>query len=280
VEEVGADRITEALPGARLDGIAAAFFEPRSGYADPLAATLRYVEGARRFGAEVREGVACLRLVRRNRRVVGVETSDGEIVAATVILAAGPWSGVIAAASGLTLPMHCTREQELLVTVDEAAAPRCSISSVVDRFYARPVPTQLGNGATVLIGRGFPKPYEVVEPEGYDGTLHDDFESELRERVSERVPALGAAPKVGGHAGLYAVTPDWHPLLGPMPNTPGLVLATGGSGHCFKLAPALGEMMAASIVGAPVEYASTDDFSIERFDRGTTFGSTYGGNRA
>ena len=55
---------------------------------------------------------------------------------------------------------------------------------------------------------------------------------------------------VGGRVGLYDVTPDWHPLLGPVDGLRGLHLATGGSGHCFKLAPAIGELVAGAILGA------------------------------
>ena len=65
-----------------------------------------------------------------------------------------------------------------------------------------------------------------------------------------------------------------------MPGLDGLVLATGGSGHCFKLGPAIGEMIAGAIAGRPADYAQIEDFSIGRFASGALFGSTYGGNRA
>jgi glycine/D-amino acid oxidase-like deaminating enzyme len=85
--------------------------------------------------------------------------------------------------------------------------------------------------------------------------------------------------RCGGRAGLYDVTPDWHPLLGPVGEPENLVLATGGSGHSFKLAPALGEMVAAQILGRSLSYADAASFSLARFARGESFRSTYGGNR-
>jgi len=85
---------------------------------------------------------------------------------------------------------------------------------------------------------------------------------------------------VGGRVGLYDVTPDWHPLLGPVDGYEGLHLATGGSGHCFKLAPAIGELVAGAILGAPVGFADVSSFSLSRFAAGREFTSSYGGNRA
>lgn len=79
---------------------------------------------------------------------------------------------------------------------------------------------------------------------------------------------------------LQTVTPDWHPILGRVNEVEGLVLATGGSGHCFKLGPAIGEMVAGTLLGKSVSYAGIDAFSLERFARGDTFGSSFGGNRA
>ena len=80
--------------------------------------------------------------------------------------------------------------------------------------------------------------------------------------------------------GPYDITPDWHPLLGPTEQLPGLLLFTGGSGHGFKIAPTMAETLAADYVGRPVEYADVRHFSFDRFVRDETFGQAYGGNRA
>jgi glycine/D-amino acid oxidase-like deaminating enzyme len=80
--------------------------------------------------------------------------------------------------------------------------------------------------------------------------------------------------------GLYDVTPDWHPLLGPVEGFEGLHLATGGSGHCFKLGPAIGQMVAGGVLGLETQYADLARFSVGRFADGKELHSTYGGNRA
>ena len=287
-EGVIVDRLDPAdlaslVPGVSTDGVAAAYLEPGSGYADPIAAAVGYASASAVRGATVREGVSVDRLVRDGGRVVGVATTEGEVRAGTVVLAAGPGSIGLARSVGLELPITCTREQELLLEVASDRAQRPSISSVVDRFYGRPVPGHQAvrqDRSAVLVGRGFPKPYESVEPEAYATGIDASFEAELRDRIRGRLPELADGPLLAGTVGLYDVTPDWHPILGPVPGLPGLMLATGGSGHCFKLGPAIGEMLAAAIAGTPVDYADVAAFSIERFATGRVFGSTYGGNRA
>jgi sarcosine oxidase subunit beta len=82
--------------------------------------------------------------------------------------------------------------------------------------------------------------------------------------------------RVDGRVGLYEVTPDWHPILGAVDGYDGLFLATGGSGHCFKLGPAIGELVAGAVLGRDVG----DTFSLSRFDERRELRSTYGGNRA
>ena len=86
--------------------------------------------------------------------------------------------------------------------------------------------------------------------------------------------------RVDGRVGLYDVTPDWHPILGAVEGLDGVFLATGGSGHCFKLAPAIGEMVAGEVLGLKTDYADVGSFSLSRFAEGRELRSTYGGNRA
>ncbi len=98
--------------------------------------------------------------------------------------------------------------------------------------------------------------------------------------MTRRLPHLAGMRPVGGQVGLYDVTPDWHPILGAVDGLDGLFLATGGSGHCFKLGPAIGEMVAGAVLGLKTEYADVDNFSLSRFAEGREFQSSYGGNRA
>jgi glycine/D-amino acid oxidase-like deaminating enzyme len=275
---VEVDDLQELLPGAEESGIAYALFEPNSGFADPVATTRAYVEAARRHGATALEDTAVSGIVLANGRVRGVRVGGDVVECDSVVLAAGPWSIALARDIGLDLPLEVTREQDVVFDVDSAPVVPCAVSSQTDRAYIRPAPEH--GGRHILVGRGYPKDYEQVDPDAFDETVSDAFEEDVRNRVAHRLPALAGMRAVTGRVGLYDVTPDWHPLLGPVEGYEGLHLATGGSGHCFKLAPAIGELVAGAIIGKPTAYADVSTFSLSRFAEGRALESSYGGNRA
>jgi sarcosine oxidase subunit beta len=265
-EGAESEEVDPADFGASADGVAYALFEPDSGFADPVAATQWYVEAACREGAQARKHTA-VESIEPGRGVrVGGELLEAE----NVVVAAGAWSKKLAAAIGLDLPLEIPREQDVIFQ-SGARTIRHAISSQVDRVYMRP-----DGAGRLLVGRGYPKDYELVDPDRYDGSVDEAFETDVLARVKKRLPSLNGLRRVGGRVGLYEVTPDWHPLLGPVDGYDGLFLATGGSGHCFKLGPAIGELVAGAVVGRDVG----DTFSLSRFGKGRELRSTYGGNRA
>ena len=269
LETVDVDDLQELLPGVDETGIAYALYEPESGYADPVATTTAYVEAGMRAGGVAREGAPVESIQIRDGKVRGAHVGGELVECDALVLAAGPWSAKLH-----DLPLEITREQDVVFDAPEPAIP-CAISSQVDRVYLRP-----GGDGRVLVGRGFPKEYEQVDPDGYDDTVDAVFERDLYERVTARLPGLTGMRAATGHVGLYDVTPDWHPLLGPVPDVEGLHLATGGSGHCFKLGPAIGELVANELLGRKLKHADIASFSVTRFAEGREFRSTYGGNRA
>jgi sarcosine oxidase, subunit beta len=280
IDQLSEAEAAELFPGIALDaGVAAIYHEPGSGYADPLSTVRGYVDAARRLGAEVKEGAAVRSVIVESGRVAGVTTSDGVISAGIVVLAAGPWSQKLASPLGLDLGYRVTREQEILLDVPLEAAPRGVLSSASDRIYMRPE-ADPATTVRVLVGRGYPKEYEPVDPDAYRTEVDTDFERDVRSRIRTRFPRFGNPATVSSTVGLYAATPDWHPHLGSVDELDGLVLCTGGSGHCFKLAPAIGEMVAASIVGQETDYADIALFNLRRINQGSEFASAIGGNRA
>jgi glycine/D-amino acid oxidase-like deaminating enzyme len=278
VDLLEVDDLQEYVPGIDESGIAYALFENESGYADPIAATNAYAESARQHGAQIEQHAPVEALVAEAERVRGVHVDGVLHEADHVVLAAGAWSAQLAAGIGLELPVEIYREQDVIFDVAPEQTIRHAISSQVDRVYMRPAPEH--GPASLLAGRGFPKEYELVDPDGYDDSVDDDFEEDVHARVARRIPRLSEMTPADGRAGLYTVTPDWHPLLGYVPGYEGLSLATAGSGHSFKLGPAIGALVAGELTGTPVEFADIATLSLARFDEGRELRSTYGGNRA
>ena len=256
------------------EGVAAVIHEPDGGYADPVRATEAYVQAFREAGGDVRTRAPVRRLCGGPHEVTGVVLDAEEIHAGAVVNAAGPWAGFLSASVGIDLAIRAIREQD---TIWEARPgrplPDTPVSNAVDATYYRPM-----GGSRVLLGRGFPKPYEEVDPYNYKETADEEQVSEVVERSELRFPPLRGARRIDSYAALYDVTPDWYPFVGPRAGVAGYFDANGGSGHGFKLGPAIGEELARWILSGDV----ADDFRQFSFDRiaaGDLFTQAYGGNR-
>lgn len=262
------------LPEINPDGIASIVYEPHGGYADPVQATEAYVGAFQKLGGELRARTSARRLLRSGDRITGVELDTGEVSAKHVVNAAGPWAKPLAASAGLDLPLRCVREQDTVWQVPAGrAVPKTSVSMGADACYYRP----LGQGR-FIIGRGFPKEYFDVDPYNYKTSADADFISDVQTRVERRFPAFAGMKLLEAYAALYDVTPDWYPIVGPRTGVAGYADFSGGSGHGFKIAPAIGRELADWLLTGKV----ADDFrqfSHDRIAGGKLFVQSFGGNR-
>jgi len=97
----------------------------------------------------------------------------------------------------------------------------------------------------------------------------------LGEQVAHRLPAFADAGFASSWTGVYDVTPDWNPVLGPLPGIAGLDVAYGFSGHGFKLSPIVGRLMAQHALGLPTDL-SIAPYALERFATGKLLHGRYG----
>ena len=106
-------------------------------------------------------------------------------------------------------------------------------------------------GEQTLVGLIDPEEaHAIVDPDAYNERVDVDFAADTGERPVRRFPAMSEADFTGGFAGLYAITPDWHPIMDELVPGSGLFICAGFSGHGFKLGPAVGRMAAAMMLGA------------------------------
>ena len=89
------------------------------------------------------------------------------------------------------------------------------------------------------------------------------------------MPAFEAGRYMSGWTGPYDITPDWNPLVGPVPGYEGLFVATGFSGHGFKLAPTIGEGLAQTMVGQEPRVPIAT-YALDRFEAGRELHGAYG----
>lgn len=279
--EVGVDtrwlepaEIEQQAPWLNTEGVAGVIHEPRGGYADPLRTTEYFIDKFRTAGGEYRDQTACRELIREGDRITGVVLESGSVMAGVVVNAAGPWAKPLGEQAGLEMQMRVYREQD---SIWQARAnrplPTTSISNAVDAIYLRP----MGQGR-FLIGQGFPKDYLEVDPYNYRETAEDAFVELMLERAIHRIPPLDGMRLINAYAALYDVTPDWYPFIGPRSGLDGYVDAWGGSGHGFKIGPAIGRNLARWISSGETskEFAG---LSYDRLAKGALYVGAYGGNR-
>jgi len=237
------EQLRELQPFAAVDDVGAAAYEPESGYADPVLTTLAFLEQARSRGLKVADGATVLELRLEDDRVCGADTNLGEIEARTTVLAGGAWTATLLREHGIELPIRSREIGTCLVDGSRLPpAPAClTYIDDVTGGYFRPDDT----GALVA---GVPVERWDVDPDAELPPLELAQLEQARERLAHRIPLLRDAELVGTRPGFDAYTPDKQPLVGRLPELDELYVATGFSGGGFKLAPALGEAVAAELL--------------------------------
>lgn len=224
------------------DEIVAGHYVEREYHIRPESLSEAYVTRVSALGGEVRRHVEVSGPLRANGRVIGVETSTGPIEADQILLAAGAWTGLLAARFGLRLPVEAGKGYSLTV---ETATPA----------FSRPL--YLGDvkvGATPFTGA-----YRFA------GTMElSGINTELdRRRLEGVLHAVGryfreplAARPGREWVGMRPMTPDGLPMIGRAPGVDNVFIATGHAMLGITLAPATGrvvsELMAGERPSAPL----------------------------
>jgi sarcosine oxidase, subunit beta len=144
-------------------------------------------------------------------------------------------------------------------------------SDLVSLQYVRPEV-----GGDILFGNSDLSDVEQADPDNYLNRATDTFVDLTVDKVGTRFPGFTDAAITGSYAGCYDVTPDWNPVISRT-GLGGLFVAAGFSGHGFKIAPAVGRLVADLVVDGH----STDpriphsDFRLSRFDEGDLLRSPY-----
>jgi len=222
------------------------------------------------------DGPALMQAFRRNARelgatyvndeVIGFDRSGvtlkngGKLAARSIVLAAGPWSGQMAARAGIALPVEPRRRSVFVFDAREkpALTPLTIDSNGV---WFRPEGRFYLGGATPVEGNDPPEPPLEVQ--------HHEWDDIVWPSVANRVPAFEAAKVVNSWAGYYEYnTFDQNGIVGRHPTIENLIFATGFSGHGIQQSPAVGRAVAELIVQG--EYRTLDllPFGYERISAG------------
>jgi len=251
-------QIADLVPLANLEGVLAATFNAHDGLADPSSVVQGYVSGARRLGAKLLNDVEVADILVEGGKVQGVVTNHGEIAAPVVVNAGGPWAGEIGKLAGVDIPIVPVRRQ-IVVTGPIPQIPPdfpFTIDFATGLYFHR-------EGRGILTGMANPD-----EPVGFDQSVDVDWELVHLEEAMRRLPTLEQAGLASRWAGLYEVSPDAHPILGPISEVEGFYCVGGFSGHGFQHGPACGLLLAEEILSGGAHTLDITPLHNDRFRDG------------
>ena len=237
------------------DEITVASWCPTDGHANPLVATLGYYKRARELGALFITGEDVVEIQKIRGKARRVVTRKNVYEGETIILASGYESRDIAATVGIDIPMR-KELIEALVTEAEPKMFNQMLGTADTDFYGH----QTEHGSFVFGGAS------GVEAENRDNG-HMITSSMTAPcicwGIMKYIPKLADAKIVRTWAGYEDICADGVPVISPVKEVPGLILACAFTGHGFGIAPVVGMLL--SQMGTGKE--SMLDLKELRYDR-------------
>jgi sarcosine oxidase len=262
VERLTAGDLRQRFGQFRVGDDHVGLLERSSGFLAVEECVLAHVREAQKLGAEVRAGEAVLSW-QAEAGGVTVQTSAGRYSAARLVITAGPWAGRLLGDCGVRLTVMRQVALWFGTRDDEAFRPGPFPMFILDTpagyFYGFPA---INPSEGMKVARHYGAP-EVAGPEEIDRSLHPDDEDNVRCFLREHLPAADG-PLRRSSVCIYTLTPDRHFLIGLHPEHPNVALAAGFSGHGFKFAPVVGEILADLVETGRTDWP-IDMFRLDRF---------------
>ncbi len=269
----GAGVVAHALDAATLreeepylaHDVAGAALFPGDAQVQPMLASAALVRAARARGAILLTHTTVRSIERDNKGAIRGVTADAHYIETPrVIVAAGPWSREIAALAGINLPIQ-PRKGHIVVT---EPLPRLIRHKVLEASYADTV--QSGDAAlqvaavvegtssgTILLGSS----RQLV---GFEPTVETHVVRAIVSRAVRYFPILASVHALRAYVGFRAFAPDHLPVVGAVPEAPGLYVNTGHEGSGICLGPISGKLLSQLVLDQAPDLDMTP-FRLARF---------------
>lgn len=256
VTMVSAEEVKDICPHLS-DQVVGASWCPTDGHANPMKTTLAYFKRARELGVTFISGAkaTAIKKIRGKARQGVVE--DGTIFEGEhIILAAGYESRFVADSVGINIPMY-PYFGSAIVTEAQPKMFDIMLGVATAEIYGH----QCAHGSFVFgSGTGL----EPTKKPDMDDLKLMSLEGSANCRgIMKYVPKLKDAKIVRTWGGWMDMTPDGVPVISPVEEVPGLIIACGMCGHGFGTAPAVGYMLSQMVVGEK----TVCDLTPLRYDR-------------
>lgn len=257
--------INSRFPGYRFPEEISSVYQADGGFLLPERCIVDHVQAAKEAGAEVHDREKVLDW-QPDGAGVRVRTGQDTYAANRLVVTAGAWAAKIVPQAA----KHAKPERQVLGWFQPKrpelfrpqSFPVFGIWTEEGRYYGFPNSDDYGHGVPGFkVGRAHHLGQQV-DPDVMDRKIHTEDEDILRQFTSRYFP-LGAGKALTLTTCMYTNTPDGHFIVGILPSHPQVSVAAGFSGHGFKFASVIGEIMA----DLAQQGKTGHDISLFRLDR-------------
>lgn len=228
VHELSPSEVKKLFPLAKVDDVLAGFYVKEDGQVNPVDVTMAMGKGARMQGATVLEGVAVTGILKKNGRVSGVRTAQGDIQAEYVVNCTGMWARQFGEETGVVIPNQAA-EHYYLITEEIPDLPK-DLPVFEDPSSYGYFREEVGG---LMIGLFEPicAPWNVGRiPQDFSfGEIPPDWDrmAPYLEKAMSRVPISMEIGVRKFFCGPESFTPDLRPLVGEAPELKNYFVAAG-----------------------------------------------------
>jgi sarcosine oxidase len=260
-EALSAADLMSRFPAFRLPAEFVGVVQPDGGFLAAERSIEVLVTQAQRAGATLRtnETIHAIEPLAKGVRII---TDRGTVDAGAAIVAAGPWLTTLL--PELRRHLRVTRQaMAWFEPVDSApfAAGRFPVFLIESRHgfhYGFPP----FGADTVKVAKHHHHD-ETVDPEVYDRAISIDDEAAIRNMLAGHIPSANGKRR-DAKTCLYTMSPDGDFIIDRLPRFPQVIVASPCSGHGFKFAPVIGEILADLAISGSTRH-DISRFSLERF---------------
>jgi sarcosine oxidase len=263
---LAASELMRRFPAFRLPPDYAAVLQPEGGFLDVEPSIGALTGLATAAGAEIATGET-VRAVEPLAGAVRISSERRVVEAGAAIIAAGAW--LPALVPPLASAIRATREVVgwfEIADANQISADHCPVFIIESRHgmhYGIPPRGEAGIGAAIKVAKHHHRG-EAVDPDTYDRTVSARDEALIRCAIADYLPAANGA-LLAAETCLYTMTPDGHFVIDRLPGASNIVIASPCSGHGFKFAPVIGEILA-DLVTMGTTAHDIARFSLGRFN--------------
>jgi len=230
VEVLDKQQIKNLYPVINDQDILGGVYMPEDGQADPVGVTNVLAKAARMEGVQIFEKTPVAKILTKNDRIIGVETSEGKIDCEYVVLATGMWSRQIGEDIGVSVPLY-PNEHFYIITEPMNDLPKNLpvLRDYNDCLYLKEDAGKMLVGIFEPGAKNAFKEKGIVPNDFSFGEFPDDFDhfEPYLEKSFKRLPILENAGIRKFFSGPESFTPDTQYLLGETPEVSNLFTCCG-----------------------------------------------------